>query len=158
MVKRRGKDVACTASNDERKIARLRGKVRVVYHPHARFRAFRFSKWKIGADIKNVIHMDKACISVARCDDCVFAALIQPTIRAQTNVTRVRSATAKTRGKPVAVARETCAFSGIAKSRRKVRNSECIRVSTCIDETLKKRIVISKDFKMKNMPALLTYE
>lgn len=88
MVKRRG-NVAHAASDDEPKIARLRGKVCVAYHPHTRFRAFRFSKWKTGADIKNVIHMDKACISGARSDDCAFAALIHslqyvrnPTLRA----------------------------------------------------------------------------
>lgn len=101
----------------DRKVTR--GKVHLAHHPHNAVSRIPILKVKDRSpDIKNVIHMDKACAYKRRADAMIAHSrgLIQPTMQ------HIRTATAKTRGKPVSVPRETCTFSRIAKLERKVRN------------------------------------
>lgn len=106
---------------DERDRKVTRGKVHHAHHSHNAVSRIPILKVKDRSPDIKYIWVKCAHISAVRMIVMIAHSrgLIQPTIRVQ----YIRTAAAKTRGKPVSVPRETCAFSRIAKSERKARNS-----------------------------------
>jgi len=113
-------------SGDERDRKVTRGKVHLTaHHPHNAVSRIPILKVKDRSpDIKkNVIHMDKACAYRRRAVRMRWLHTRAASSSPRVHTHAVRTATAKTRGKPVSVPRETCMFFGITKSERMARNS-----------------------------------